>query len=53
MLLNDIQIPDTATTTFDKCPNKCGGLLVEWHETNYGDLVKVFYCANCEERFEE
>ena len=41
-------------TTNDKCPNKCGALLVRWEELNgWDDYTEVFYCPSCEERFEE
>ena len=54
MLLNNVAIPDTAVTTFDKCPNKCGGVLVEWTEAiALDDYMEVSYCANCEKRFYE
>ncbi len=43
-----------AETTFDKCPNKCGQLLVKWTEVNgEDDYREVYYCNQCEERFDE
>lgn len=41
-------------TTFDKCPNKCGQLLVKWTEANGpDDYTTVYYCSSCEENFDE
>lgn len=41
-------------TTYDKCPNKCGQLLVKWTEQNGPDDYRdVWYCVSCEERIDE
>ena len=40
-------------TTNNKCPNKCGQLLVRWIEANGDDYRTVEYCNQCEERFDE
>ena len=41
-------------TTDQKCPNKCGQLLVKWTEQDGPDDYKtVYYCGSCEERFDE
>ena len=46
--------PIEQETTSQKCPNKCGQLLVTWCEINgHDDYVTVYYCNQCEERFDE
>ena len=41
-------------TTNDKCPNKCGQLLVQWEELDGFDDYRIAqYCNQCEERFDE
>jgi hypothetical protein len=43
-----------AETTNDKCPNKCGQLLVTWTEANSpDDYYRVWHCNQCEQQWTE
>jgi hypothetical protein len=43
---------ETMEYTNDKCPNKCGQVLVTWSRSDGpDDYIQVWYCPSCEEEW--